>query len=86
MSSQSCDASSSSSNLYNAYKAPEEKQKDVSYPDPSTVAFPVFNEKALVKDSEKESRKELDDFPTFLQRTMKNVSWYLLLLMQSKWL
>jgi hypothetical protein len=52
------DASSSSGDLYNAYKAPEEKQKDVSYPDASTVAVPVVNEKAFANDFEKESQKE----------------------------
>lgn len=66
------DASSSSSDLYNAYKAPEEKQKDVSCPDPSTVAFPVVNEKALVKDSEKEIQKELDDWEDVAELPTQN--------------
>ena len=64
------DASSSFGDLYNAYKTPEEKQKDVSYPDASTVAVPIVNEKAFSNDFEKESQKEFDDqgdvaeFPT----------------------
>lgn len=66
------DASSSSSDLYNAYKAPEEKRKDISYPDPSTVAFTVVNEKALVKDSEKESQKELDDWEDVAELPTQN--------------
>lgn len=56
------DASSSAGDLYNAYKAPEDRQKDPSYPDASTVAVPVVNEKSFVNDSEKESQKELDDW------------------------
>jgi len=66
------DASSSSGDLYNAYKAPEEKQKDVSYPDASTVAVPVVNEKAFANDFEKESQKEFDDWEDVAEFPTKN--------------
>lgn len=66
------DASSSAGDLYNAYKAPEEKQKDVSYPDASTVAVAVVNEKAFVNDSEKESQKELDDWEDVAEFSTQN--------------
>eukprot|EP01018_Ginkgo_biloba_P033520 Gb_34242 [translate_table: standard] len=66
------DAASSTGDLYNAFKAPVERQEDVKPPDASEVAVSNVNVKALAKDSENEGQKELDDWEDVAELPSQN--------------
>lgn len=64
------DAASSNGDLYNAYKIREEKQESVNILDASKLV--LAKEKSILKEFQKESQQELDDWDNAAEFQMEN--------------